>query len=147
MTTSSEAHDPERPSEVSRLRDLARYVGLVADQIEALESHDAGRLRDVVEKRQALEEELRPAQDDGPEDDESREEPMRPTLCEELSSIFTEALERLDRVTQESQQERHRWLVLGDDALRALQGSRLRAARGGQYVEFSSTDARVDVRF
>ena len=147
MIPASEPCELERSSSITRLRDIARFVCLVADQMEALESHDAARLRELTEERDTLEETLRPAPDDTLEVEEGQEEPTPLPISEELSHILSEALERLDRVAEESLQERHRWIFLGDDALRALQGARLRAARGGQYVKFSSTNARVDVRF
>lgn len=138
----------------ARLRDFGRYLGLVADQLEALKQRDLPRTRELAEERARLEDTLRDAPDDAAAEaegmtagDRDANGPADPTLPEELAAELAQALHELIEFERREEEQRTRWIALGDDTLRSLQGARVRHPSGGQYVEFPAGDGRLDLRF
>lgn len=138
----------------ARLRDFGRYLGLVADQLEALKQRDLPRTRELAEERTRLEATLRDAPQEAPEEAEAGDEGERETaepsdasLPADLAAELAQALHELHEFERQEEEQRTRWIALGDDALRSLQGARVRHPSGGQYVEFPAGDGRLDLRF
>ena len=136
-----------KPPLRSRLMDLAKYVTLVADELEAVERRDLSRIEELEKERGDLWVTL--TGPPGAEAEESDEEQASPApLAEEtLACLLGEALAELDAFASEYRENRVRWIALEDDAWKSLQGARARPALGGSYVEFGSSDGRLDVRF
>lgn len=144
MTSAGESSAASPPrTRPERLRDFGRYLALVADELDALEQRDLPRLRELQEQRLELERELRPDREE--EETGSRGEPL--PFAEDLAGLLAEGLDTLQQGAEEDRISRDRWTTLEHDALRAMQGTRLRGVRRGQYLELASGDARLDVRF
>lgn len=124
-----------------RLRGYARYVALVADQLEALEQGDRTRLRDLHEARAELEREM---QGEPPEEDDPEATAPSPA---ELQEALTAGIRLLELAVETSQATQEEWTRLQDRVRSATVGLRPARVAWDRYPEAEAGVARLDVRF
>ena len=130
-----QAEPAAAPQRSERLHQLARCLDLLADELEALETGDYPRMRDLAEKRAGLEAEIR-----GPA-----------ALAEGTSfhqlyvEAVTEALQRVDDWTERERLTREGLAQLQDESL-TLARSIPQGAVGGRYPVLDETGTQLNVR-
>jgi hypothetical protein len=130
------AQREERAPLAERLQGYARYLALVAEELEALERRDEPRLQLLDAERQRLARELAGT--------EPGEPPPPPHL--ELYALLRSGLEEIEAHVGQEEQEKEMWDHLESGALRAAHRLRVSVVRPGEYRPFSGGDAKVDVR-
>lgn len=116
----------------TRLQCYARYVALIADQLEALEQGDSARLRQTQEARDELERELAGGEAEDADD---------------LDSLVRRGAEAVERRLAEERSLRSRWTSLEDDAIRVTRTVRASRPGRGRYPATGALAAQLDVRF
>lgn len=127
-----EAPPPPRRSE--QLRAAARWIGLLADELEALEAGDFPRVRELAAEREKLAAEL------GSDDAQGSSLP-RPLHV----GPVTEALSELRRWSEEERRAREELAQLRDGSLPLVRSLPVRTV-GGRYQELDSMDSQLNVR-
>jgi hypothetical protein len=124
-----------------RLHRLARCVDLLAEELDALELGDLPRMRDLAEKRAALEAEIAPAPDAVEDDDAVEGSPFH----EIYMQAVTEALQRVDEWTERERLTRDELAHLRDESLTLVRSIPRRTA-GGKYPVMEETGGQLNVR-
>jgi hypothetical protein len=123
------------PQRSERLHQLARCLDLLAEELEALDTGDYPRMRDLAEKRAGLEAEVR-----GPA-----------TAAEGRSFHYyyveavTEALQRVEEWTERERLTREGFAQLQDESL-TLARSIPQGTAGGRYPVLDETGSQLNVR-
>ena len=123
------------PRRSARLHQLARCLDLLAEELEALELGDLPRMRDLAEKRAALENEVR-----GP-----AEGTEGPSFHQCYVDAVTEALQRVDEWTERERLARDGLAHLRDESL-TLVRSIPQGPVGGRYPVLDETGGQLNVR-
>lgn len=126
MTPSAPFPTPESPALSCRLQAYARYLAVVAEQLETETGGDARRAHGLAVQRDRMQQELAG---------------MEPAL------LLQEGLSELDQRAEVHELMRERWLELQSGALRSARSIRFRPASRRRYQDIPSAAARVDVRF
>lgn len=117
-----------------RLQIYARYVAIVAEQLEALSADRAERVAELEEERLAAETKLR-------ELEKAVDE--LPSL-EEFLSLGVAALEEGSTAARKLQE---RWSALSEGAIRSARKVGPIVVSGGRYPELRSPEHHLDRRF
>lgn len=129
------AVEPPAPRRSERLHQLARCLDLLAEELEALDFGDAPRMRELGEKRAALETQIRAGWQDG------EASPFHRLYVDAV----TEALERMDEWTERERLTRDGFSHLRDDSL-TLVRSIPKGTAGGRYPVLDATGGQLNVR-
>jgi hypothetical protein len=125
-----------------RLHRLARCVDLLAEELDALELGDLPRMRDLAEKRAALEAEIAPAPAADQDDDDAVEgSPFHVVYMQAV----TEALQRVDEWTERERSTRDELTHLRDESLTRVRSIPQRTA-GGKYPVLEEMGGQLNVR-
>lgn len=123
---------PQPRSESERLRDCSHWVGLLADQLEAMELGDFSRVRELEAMRERLAEEMRDGADG--------EAPLPAWVAERVE----ETLQRVQSWTEQERRRREEVALLQDESLPLVRG--IQRVGGGNYLSLEPPSARFDVR-
>lgn len=133
------ADAPAERKRSDRLRDAARWLALLADEIDALEAGDFPRLRDLAEQRAKLAG-RRGVEEDGA--DEGRSDALpRPLHLDAVADALRELREwdERERAKQEGLSQ------LCDDSLPRVRSIQTRPT-GGRYPLLDDADSQLNVR-
>ena len=130
-----QAEPAAAPQRSQRLHQLARCLDLLADELEALETGDYPRMRDLAEKRSSLEAEV-----SGPA---PVAEGRSFHAC--YVEAVTEALQRVDEWTARERLTREGLAQLQDESL-TLARSIPQGTVGGRYPVLDETGSQLNVR-
>ena len=126
---------PAERKRSEQLRGAARWITLLADELDALESGDFPRLRDLAEQRAKLAGEL------GVDPEEPGDPLPRPLHLEPVA----EALRELRDWAEQERAKQEGLSQLRDESLplvRSIQATRM----GGRYQVIDETDCQLNVR-
>lgn len=147
MIASSE---PGPTGTVERLQNYARFVGIVAEQLEAARTDDVERLRRLEEERVALERELTTStlldppvlsEEDNPDSTVTDEALAR--LQDELDRALSTLDERFDTERWTEQQ----MALLSDGAIRSARSMPAPRSSGRPYPILEERTTHLDRRF
>lgn len=132
-------HEPSPESaestrrESDRLRDCSHLVGLLADQLEALEKGDYPRLRELESMRERLAAEMR--EEHGPDT----------PLLDWMGELIGDSLVRVEGWIETDRLSREEVAQLQDGSLPLIRGIDRRSG-SGHYRSLDPGSARLDVR-
>ncbi|MEX2582851.1 MAG: hypothetical protein WD766_06240 [Gemmatimonadota bacterium] len=116
-----------------RLQLYARYLSLVAEELDARSAERGERIAELEEERLAVEAEL-------------KQTPDAPASVGSLDEFLNLGLATLQENVERTHQLQERWMAISSGALRTARSVEGPSIRGGRYPEPPSLDRRLDRR-
>lgn len=139
------------PDPIERLQRFARFVALVAEQLEAIREDDADRLRRLREEAQGLERELLGdtphGTSDSPTCDDLTPEIREVTALASLQDDLENALSSLEKRFDAERWTEEQLTLLSNGAIRSARSMPLVKLAGCAYPDLEERESHLDRRF